>query len=409
MPRAVVLLEFVALAGLAAGAASTWPLWTAPHSFPQIPWCQWVVHAPPLIDGLLLAAAVIAGLFVPAARLASRGTPALTGAKLVFSLAAGGLLLLDQHRLQPWAYHLLVVLLLLWLSPDARGLTFSRGVVLSIYVHSAVSRFDRASLELQWELLAALLERLGIAGRLQTDAARLRIAAAPALAELAVALLLFLSPTRRYGRWGSVLMHAMFVLALGPLGLDHYGGVLAWNVVWIAQNVVLFSPQAATGSSPAAGRRRYRAATLLAVFVIAAPLLEPWGLWDHWPSWRLYSARPARITVFIEAGTVVDLPREIQPFVGPPEPLTDWCPLHLEAWSFAALRCPMYPQQRFELAVIAAVVRRARLDEGILVVVETPPDRLTGRRERFELHGRRAIEDACGQYWVNVRSRPGGE
>jgi hypothetical protein len=181
------------------------------------------------------------------------------------------------------------------------------------------------------------------------------------------------------------------------------------------QNVVLFGTGAATSCeretaselSRGASLRR-RLATVIAGVVIFAPLLEPWGLWDHWPSWRVYSARPATVAFFVNESRVADLPVNVQEFVGPPEPLGEWRPVSLDAWSFAELRCPVYPQERFRLAVALALTREYGLGEEVRVVVGLPPNRWTGEREMWELHGERAIAEASRRFVVNVEPRVGG-
>jgi len=397
-PKTVALVERIALIGLLLGGVATWPLWTGGQTFPQIPWFGWATGVP-RVDPLLLG---VCGCAVLVLLIAPRRIHA--GAQIVVSVAAVGLVLLDQHRLQVWVVHLLCVLWLLWLSPNARGLMLVRAFVISIYVHSAVSRFDRASLEQQWTLVAPLLERTGVTTRFVSESQRLSAGALFAGWELAVAVLLAFRRTRRFGMWGSIAMHAGLILILGPLGQDHHPGVLVWNAVWIAQSFVLFGREAASvdGCDP---RWRRRLATALACVLILAPLTEPYGWWDHWPSWRVYSARPETVTMYVDGNRVDELPERVGQHVGPFEPLSDWRPVNLDAWSFDELRCPVYPQGRFRLAVIRAIVGEHRLGDKVRVVVGSAPDRWTGRRTMSELNGERAIADACGGFVVNTAPR----
>jgi hypothetical protein len=402
----IVRLERIALIGLLLGGLATWPLWTGGQSFPQIPWVGWAARVPQFVDKLLLAACGVAAIatLVTTHRLS-------TLARVAFSAAAVGLVLLDQHRLQPWVLHLLCVLWLIWLAPNERGLPLVRAFVISIYVHSALSRFDRASLEQQWELLAPMLERVGVTTRFASESQRLSAGAAFTLWELAVALLLAFPCTRRLGVWGSIVMHAGLILILGPLGQDHHPGVLIWNVTWIVQNIVLFGRGSCVDSCETASvvedstAWRGRIATALAGVVIFAPLLEPWGWWDHWPSWRVYSARPETVAFYVAASRVADLPSNVQKFVGSPEPLSDWRPVNLDAWSFDELRCPVYPQERFRLAVALAITRERALGDDVRVVVSSPPDRWNGERAMRELHGERALVAACERFVVNTKPR----
>lgn len=396
---ALARLERIALLGLLLGGLATWPLWTGGQTFPQIPWFGWATRIPHFVDGLLVATCGVAAILLLIAPQRMR-----TSARVAFSVAAVALVLLDQHRMQVWVLHLLCVLWLIWLSPNARGLTLVRAFAISIYVHSAISRFDRASLEQQWTLIAPLLERIGATTRFASESQRLSAGAVFTAWELAVAILLIFPRTRRLGLVGSIVMHAGLIVILGPLGQDHHPGVLAWNAVWIAQNFVLFGRETASEHQHDASWRR-SGATALAVIAIVAPLTEPCGWWDHWPSWRVYSARPETVAFYVHSHRVAELPDDVQPYVGPPEPLSDWRPVNLDAWSFNELHCPVYPQARFRLAVVLAIVREHRLRDNVRVVVGSPPDRWTGRRTMSELHGEREIEDACGRFMINTAAR----
>jgi hypothetical protein len=409
-PAAVASLQWIALAGLAAGVWATWPLWTGMQVFPQIPWLSAATAVPVAVDRWLLALCGAAGIGIAVGNGRVRAGRTWYWSTAAFLLAAVALVLLNQHRMQAWVLHLLGVLSILWLAPNARGLVLLRAFAISVYVHSAASRCDRASLELQWDLIARLLERWEAAPPFVSGRVQLMTAALFALAELAVAILLTVRRSRGIGLWLSLAMHGGLLVALGPLGLDQHAGVLVWNGVWIAQNRVLFGGATAVRGEaasvvPHAGRSRTRLASGFAGLLIAAPLLAPWGLWDNWPSWRLYSARPATVAFSIKADRVGDLPATMQEYVGPPEPLSEWRPLSLDAWSFSELHCPVYPQERFRLAVVLAVTRAYALGEDVRLVTGSPPDRWTGERQIRERTGEYAIAARCEHFLVNVAPR----
>jgi hypothetical protein len=194
--------------------------------------------------------------------------------------------------------------------------------------------------------------------------------------------------------------------------------------VWIVQNVALFSrsmqsserdKQAESSPPHPDPLPRWRLGTrsalsaggalVLAVVAICAPLLEPWGWWDHWPSWRVYSARPETVTVYVKEARVAELPEDVRGFIGPPAPLSEWRPLSFDAWSFAELRCPVYPQERFRLAAALAVTQRFQLGDDVRVVIGSSPDRWTGRREQREVIGERALAEACDRFLVSTAAR----
>lgn len=101
--------RWLALGGLALVGA-TWPLWTGTTDFPQVPLLAALRPVPLLVDWSLLAgliAAWIAVLGKPAPQRVGRV------ALLIAAAALGLLILLNQHRLQPWAWQFLLVSLLI--------------------------------------------------------------------------------------------------------------------------------------------------------------------------------------------------------------------------------------------------------------------------------------------------------
>jgi hypothetical protein len=457
--RAVRRLLRVVSVGLAALIAATFPLWTPDHPWPQIPWLAAARQAPFWWDWLALGV-VAAGSclhFNPR----SRYTAPAAGIQACGLMAA---LVVDQHRLQPWAYLYLLVTAVLTLSPNDRGLRCVRWLVISIYVHSALSKFDAAYVETNGrQLLEGLLQSIGVqpAGWIQPGPRPVCLIF-PA-GELCVSAALAIPRTRRIGLAGSILMHLLLIWTLGPFGLRHEPGVQIWNAVFIVQNVLLFSGRRAMhvpplpaesltsvlphnagrgagGEGPAqwasekpnqqlpgAGSEsgdhqrkvvdatyssrspahfiRDRISRTITIAAVMAPLLEPIGYWDHWPSWAVYSSRPAIVTMLVDESAVADLPFSLQPHVGPAEPLSPWRPVSLDQWSLKELHCPVYPQERFRVAAVAAVADQAGLGNDVLVRVQSSPDRFTGERSLTELQGLDALRRHGTKYWVHTRAR----
>jgi hypothetical protein len=327
----------------------------------------------------------------------------------LFTACLSASILLDQHRLQPWAYQFVIVGAVLSLAPTGYGLRLVRLLVVSIYFWSAVSKLDAAFLVSHGQLL---LDGLLRAARIDAGAWSLDVRRAAAVlfpvGEFAVGVLLFVPRTRVCGLAASIAMHALLLLTLGPWGLGHKPGVLIWNVYFIVQNVLLFrrnstpEPQTPFGEVAA-----YRSAAATSLVAIAAfmPLLESSGWWDHWPSWAVYSSRPAVATMLVREARVHDLPPTLRNCVGRPEPLTDWHPVSIDTWSFELLQCPIYPQERYRLALFGAIAGEAGLGDDVRVRVETSPERRTGERNQFELSGLTEIRSRSTVFWLNTRPR----
>ncbi|MGD9857592.1 MAG: MauE/DoxX family redox-associated membrane protein [Planctomycetaceae bacterium] len=377
---------------------TTRPLWTPGGEFPDIPWFNWGGAIPERLDWLFLmslsALLILQLIRLPAGRRWPRVLQAaLLGGSLMFLPA-------DQHRLQPWVWQMTVGAAVIGISSDERiTMKCLRLFTVSIYFWSAVSKIDWAFLEGrgQW-LLDGLSNSIGLQREQWSDETRLLLAAALPVGELAVAASLVWPRTRRIGLGMALVMHALLLMALGPWGHRQLPGVLVWNVYFIVQNMLLFGRRGrvceAEGDVELVRSADPRAllAKLLTGTICLAPALSPWGYWDHWPSWAVYSERPAVVQMFVDSAHAARLPATLQPFVGPPEPLTEWRPVNLDAWSFTTCRCPVYPQLRYRLALISILADRCRLTARI--VINGPPNRWTGARvesERMILSSQTAI------------------
>ncbi len=402
-------LQRIVAAALLCLIGVTWKLWTPLTEFPRVPFAQWATGLPAWLDWVPAAVVVCGSIAVLVQRRDSRYGRA--GQWLVvFGLPVS--ILLDQHRLQPWAYELWLILAIPALAQPSVSIRLLRIFVASIYVHSAVSKLDVAFFESHGRLLlSGLLDVCGLSDRLLPDAARNAMIGLFPVGELLVGAGLLIPRTRRWALVGSLAMHALLLITLGPLGLDHKPGVLVWNIAFIAQNLVLFGGSrhnvaAEPEGAAAADFRSGNAAAVVVAFVAtAAPLLQPLGWFDNWPAWAVYSARPSVVEITVRDTRVNDLPVSLQAHVGPPPPLQEWRPVNIDAWSFAELDCPVYPQERYRLAVALAIADRAGLGDDMRVVLRGPPDRITGERWSTRLNGRDEIAESCSGFFINTQAR----
>lgn len=407
---AIRLQRLIGLATLVLVGA-TWRLWTPGTPFPQIPWLAWACRTPGIVDWGVLAGLVAACLIL--LLVGSRSSLRPRGLWL-FVVSLTVLLLPSQQRLQPWAWEFLLMTVVFGLAPPEHALKLLRWLIAIIYVYSALSKLDVAFFHAEGQLLLnGLLKASGLSAGLWSDRARWFVIGLFPTGELAIGIGLLIPATRRWAVWGSYLMHSLLLLTLGPLGLGHRSGVLIWNVYFIAQNWLLYRPVLAaaasdTGDADAtaqAFRGRKLLATGITTAAIACPFLQNWGWFDVWPSWAVYSARPSQVTMEVREGRVDDLPAGLKPFVGPPEALTEWRPVNLDTWSFAGLNCPIYPQERFRIAVILALATRAQLGDDVRVTVDGPPNRWTGKREITTMTGLEELDRYSARYWLNIVPR----
>ena len=388
----------------AALIAATWPLWTTSSEIPQIPWMGFLCDAPFWVDAVALAIAgfgLLAMLAGPLTRAWSRGSTAC------FLIGWCLLLLLDQHRLQPWAWQFLLVGAVLCCAPNQTGIRCWRGIVASVYIWSAVSKFDLTFLDQHGQLLlGGFLKPLGIDTQFWSEQTRRLAAAAMPVGEFTIGGLLLIRPTR-FSAWiGSLVMHAVLIWTLGPWGLDHENGVLIWNLFFICQNTLLFAVPTIKLSTSSPRLSTGLIANAFTYAVMIAPVLENVGYWDHWPAWAVYCARPEKVTVKFAPDVIRKLPESLQQHAGAPLPLESKVPVRFLGWSYTERWCPSYPQSRYQLALVAAVAASAELEDAqITVEIGATPDRRSGIRDVTTVTNLEQLRAELANFWWNTHPR----
>lgn len=403
--------------------AVTWPLWTPQDRFPRIALLESIASLPDSVDASLtwialgLCCASLLGMSIFAHRkLVARWAAAIVALSFLV------LVLLDQHRLQPWCIHISVCLLLAtWARPERR-LDYLTWFTASIYVYSAIGKFDAQFLHtVGQDFVRSLLGSVGWNSELIDYRLRVWIAFGFPLFELCAGLGLAWRPTRWLAAVAAIGMHIMLLWVLGPLGLDHAWGVLIWNSLFIVLNVMMFLWPGASDHSAAAtpaetleptsraaarvGDRRGGLIELLLVCALVVPAGERLGLVDHWLGWALYAPHSSRVHIEIFESAVPRLPAAVQPFVQcGSEPQSLWCVVRVDRWSLATLGAPLTPQQRFQIGVARALLPLVD-DHEIRADILSTADRWTGRRKQHELRGSAELNAAAKQYWFNTTPR----
>jgi len=389
--------------------AVTWRLWTPQTLFPQLPFFGWARSVPGWVDWI--------GLIVMTASLCVAGVAAGSdrisrSALLLFAASSLLMILLNQHRLQAWLYQFVVIAVLLGMAGRRKSLPLLRLLVIGIYFHSALSKCDYSFIHTHGQfLLDGLLKNFGTS--IDGWPATWRCAAAAMLpaGELAVAAGLCMPRFRRRALWASLMMHACLFLALGPWGHQHKPGVLIWNAFFVMQNVLLFGgfrqPESASVTSVVERQTAEppnRLVTGVLLLVIGLPFLEPFGLYDHWPSWVLYASRPERVRVFISETAQQSLPTDVKRNAETRR--GTWFLLRIDRWSLEAVDAPVYPQGRFVLGVAVAVAERFDLHQEIRIEIDSPADRWTGNRSVRRLEGVDALRNEMARFRLNALPRP---
>ena len=387
-------------AGLLALVAATWKLWTPQDVFPQVPLIRAACDWPGWFDWGCLAVLVTSSLTLLV--VGQRGWWGRCSCSAM-ALSLAGFLILDQHRLQPWAWQFFLLAVLLSLADDTTSRRGWRWLVIGIYFWSAVSKLDYTFCHEQGPaLLGGLKQAMGLRGipNRWTDALDVVGSLGIALGELSVAALLAWPRARWLGLWAAAIMHLSLLAALGPFGLNHSLGVLLWNVFFIVQNWLLFREAAA--SHPPSGEtvltkvlawlrdlvtwptsRPNRLALGVTAAAMAWPVLEPFGYCDHWLAWAVYSARADTVELCFDGDrSLVETSVPTKTHIYDCFNGSSWGrnEILISRWSIRTLDVPPFPQDRFLIGVAEAARVRYGLRD-VTIEVSAPPHRLAGNRE----------------------------
>lgn len=401
----------------------TWRLWTATSSFPQVPLFRWLVHCPIIVDWLLLAgmaAGCIALLFHSANQLLKRSQAPTENkdqthgfdtrrrwAAIVFAATLMGLFLLNQHRLQPWAWQFFLYGLIIVVvnrpnvgpgtnnhvepteSGDGQGLrnvvTAARWFTASIYFHSAVGKFD-------YQFLHGLGKRLAETGMglvgVQPAGWLNQIAVAMPMFELLIAICLVTSVLRKWGIAMAIIFHGTLLATLGPWGLGHHTGVLVWNLFFMLITIVLFWPlQNRPSVSPIHKERADLRTIILTIVLVSYPLVPSC---DHWLAWGLYSPNNSRADLEVIRQDKSGVSRFER--------------FDLGGQSLQQLNVPLYPEARFQLGVATGLEQSGQLKTPSRIIVRSRSDRFSGERSSYEFKPETWQQDPT-EFLLNWRPR----
>ncbi|MEI8017354.1 MAG: hypothetical protein WCH39_04090 [Schlesneria sp.] len=398
-------------AGFVVLIVATWPLWIPQSVFPQVPLVLVASDVPRSAEwGLLvtLLISLLSAVFVQREEIRRL-------ACVFVGLTTLSLVMIDQHRFQPWAWQFVILSFVFALADDSTVKICWRWLVISIYAWSAWSKMDQGFVDGHGRfLLDGLFRSVGFIKGIETypEAVIRYLTAVIPLFELLVAIGLCWNRTRFLAVIGAAIIHTALLLALGPFGHRHQPGVLIWNFFFLIQNGILFlrtsssqpfSPTNSIGSPIQFGNRL---ASLLVVSAIIWPSLESFGLCDHWPAWAVYAAKPERVTVFVHSDDLSKLPESLRQYLGHQLVIDDSHPLRIDRWSLDALYVPIYPQDRFQVGVALSLARQFDLNQ-IQVVVEGPADRWTGKRAIQRYVGIEPLNTLSNSYRCNAQPKMG--
>lgn len=411
----------------------TWKLWFPQTLFPQVALIELFNGIPSEIIYGAIALVVIALFSILLSKFSYATVPRSLNFRLLsWAILIDAIVLLwltDQHRIQPWSVHLVVGALVFLTCRPQRGVALLRLFAISIYMYSALGKFDHQFMNTVGpRLLTGLAELIGVDIKTWDSALVSKLSLLLPLGELLIGVLLCHRRTRKLAIFSATFMHICLVVLFSPLGLNHEWAVVVWNGFFIIQNDMLFGTTLLSGVAKCRSKSKSAVnvaevelsehtidnrvksqvqwiGQLFLTLVLVLPAFERYEVVDHWPSWGLYSPRNSRVVVriYLSAGIKT---KEIEEFFQPQFGNAAFHVLDLSRWSLETLGVPIYPQQRYQLGVARAVAQKYDLGRAIEVDLLSMSQRLTGSRQRETLRGVEAIKMACHRYRFNAVPAP---
>lgn len=351
---------------------STWPLWWGTQEFPVVPLVP-LTASRAVVDVasrgcLMLFSGLLLSLLVAPGSRSRRSDRIRCGTTLAMAAA---LAVLNQHRLQPWHWLTMLVLAQAVLFDDRPLIRSVRLTIATVYGVSALSRItldptSTAAADIV-RTLVSFVPR-GPAAPFGESSVAVACHALTGF-ELLTAVLLILRWTRPAGIALALTMHGLLVLALSPAGMHHHAGVLIWNLTLAAVVLVLFRGRDEPKPARDGAGWLTRA---VAGAVLLFPLSGLVGFADNWLSWQVYSPRPESLRLTIDAARVAALPEAARQHLDSPVLMTDRLPVRLDRWSLESVIAPLYPEDRFQLAIIRQLV--ADIPDGDFRIEITRPE-----------------------------------
>lgn len=324
-------------------------------------------------------------------------------------------LLLDQHRIQPWHFQLLIFAFVFLVGSGNQRLMWLRVFVISIYCYSAMGKFD---FEFLHSIGPQFLKQLMSFVSVDNQEISPSFAASLPACELLLAAGLAVPALRSIAACGMSLVHLGLIAILGPFGLNHSPGVVLWNFHFAVLVLLLFfrvqgdtkRNETGTEASPNSEESSSQwlsnycvAAILIPVMVL--PLVERFGLWDHWPSWALYAPHSSRTDVQVASHRVSDLPADLAELVPDVDEGTLWASVPISQWSLQATGVPVYPQARYQLGLAMALAQSLDSEFETRVRILGPAARWDGKRTAKFAEGLSKIRRAQDSFWLNAKPR----
>ena len=375
--------------------AVTWKLWGPATEFPQVALLPLAQSLPQSIDWIF---GTVVGISLIGLTLVGGNHRISKTLFFCLSISLAAMFLLNQHRLQPWAWQTFIFSTLFAVAGacdhDRRRcvlVCLLGWILVSIYLYSAISKFDYQFLHSTGEeFLDGFLSLLGMSSKDWSAQQKLVCVSMFPIGEMVIGLGLLFRQTRKWATAAAAGLHLALILVLSPLGLGHQWAVLIWNAQFaflVVYVFLVFKPEPSPTddeSAPTSKSKSFSLGLAMTIIVIVLPILKPIGWCDHWLAWGLYSPSNSRSELRIPATAVEQFPDQFQICIEPSDDTPGVFKVNLGVLSLNELSVPVYPQRRFQTAAALNLIESHNLESRAQVIEYSASNFWSGKRIRTE-------------------------
>jgi hypothetical protein len=307
----------------------------------------------------------------------------------------------DLRIWQPYFYQYAIMLFTLAVARTERGgadtaatLNVNRLIVAGVYLWSGLNKLNYRFMTAGLEAVPGLALLLSPVSEWISPQRLAVVSMVMPFVETAIGAGLIVG-----GRWrrisvaAAIAMHALVLLAIGPLGASVNRIVWPWNVAMILLVVLLFRQRDEVRARDVLWNARSRVHQVVFVLFLVCPLLSVFDFWPPSLSFRLYSYRLSTGDIYVTDALRTKLPPAIQAELQPISVYFDLgsaagthAPrvgpyvggLNISDWSERELNAFVPPEPRIFAQVFGRVCALAPAPTDAILLVAAPPDILTG-------------------------------
>lgn len=318
--------------------------WVTDRLYPVIPPADFLKYVPDFLHVFLFGFSVLALLvllFVKANRL------------LLISLFLSELLScsLDTVRWQPWEYMYMCFLLIIVINlhRPKRILMLGHLFLVSVYFFSGLHKLSRGFLSSIW-MNMVLMDFFGLSMEAILKYKLYFIGLLIPFTEILLAVLLFISESKRKISYLLILTHISILIFIGPFGIQYNSVVWPWNLAMISILIVVYA-------KPVEPIRRefFITNSYWIVLWFVLPVLSFFGSWYQYFSFNLYSGKGEHMYIYFS-----EKQKELRPYFEPGsgnrhknEPY-----IILQNWAMKEIRSAPVPETEMHREIAISLRRR---------------------------------------------------